>query len=63
MAVKSEEEVRKIICDSFEKVQADLIIDTLVLYARKNYPEFWRALESLKTFLDVKEKLPCTLKK
>lgn len=55
-------EDEKVLCQMLDKIQADLILNTLLPYAKKDYATFWRAIESLKPFLEVKEKF-CPIKK
>lgn len=56
-------EDEEVLCELMDKIQADLILNTLLPYAKKEYAKFWRAIESLKTFLEVKEKLKCPIRK
>jgi len=51
------ENSRNIVCDALNKIQSDLVFDTLLMYARKNYPAFWRDVTSVDTFMHVKERL------
>jgi hypothetical protein len=52
------EDRAKIICQAWDKIQSDLVFDTLLFYAKKDYPAFWRAMD---LFLRVKEKHPCSI--
>ena len=52
----------EIVCQLMDKIQVDLLVNTLLPYAKKDYPKFWRAIESLKVFLEVKDKF-CPIRK
>lgn len=54
-----EAETKHIICDAFQDIETELITKALTYYFRRDYADFWRALESTTTLLTVKEKLKC----
>lgn len=61
MATPAPPEVKKFVCDCFDLIERNMLIEVLDRYFKGDYDKFRRNLEFMDEFLRVKEKLKCPI--
>jgi hypothetical protein len=61
MAAPAPPEVKKFVCDCFDLIERNMLIEVLERYFKGDYDKFRRNLEFMDEFLRVKEKLKCPI--
>jgi len=57
----SPSEVKKFVCECFDQIERNMLIEVLDRYFKSDYDKFRRNLEFMNEFLNVKEKLKCPI--